>query len=63
MGMIDMYSVKRKLESKVCPQHNERATVSVMGDKINLKCCCDSFKNTLSNIAQNEIAVQSKKIR
>ena len=61
MGMIDMYSVKRKLESKVCPTHNERATVSVMGDKINLKCCCNSFQNSLSSLAQQEIAAQSKK--
>ena len=59
--MIDMNLIKQKLEVICCPKCNKYPSVEVINDSFKINCCCDDFKNELSEIAENEAAQQSKK--
>jgi len=60
MVKIDYVLVKRKLESMRCPKCNEHPTATIIGNKIQLECCCDEFKQKLVTIAKETISEQLK---
>lgn len=35
--------IKSVLEEKLCPIHDVHPVVEVIGDKVNIMCCCDYF--------------------
>lgn len=37
-------SIKNKINSMRCSEHNQQPDVKISGDKISFDCCCDSFK-------------------
>lgn len=38
-------SIKNKINSMRCFEHNQQSEVKISADKISFDCCCDSFKD------------------
>lgn len=53
--------IKSRLELNLCPVHHEHPTVSVSGDRFNIKCCCESFKKKLVDLTKQYAEEQAKK--
>jgi hypothetical protein len=64
-------AVRSKTRNISCSKHNEKAEITMTGDKINFKCCCDEFQKKIADVsgkaaqefAQNEIKNMLKKFK
>jgi|JI9StandDraft_1071089.scaffolds.fasta_scaffold1427232_1 hypothetical protein len=43
-------SIKNKINSMRCAEHNQQPDVKISGDKINFDCCCDSLKENIKKV-------------
>ncbi len=43
-------SIKNKINSMRCSEHNLKPDVKTLGDKISFDCCCDSFKENIKKV-------------
>ena len=67
---MNLQPVKMGLQRMTCPEHHEHPEVTIVGDEIQLKCCCERFKATLveesksllTKAAKDELEKQIKKI-
>jgi hypothetical protein len=44
--------IKRKVQNMVCSEHGEQPEVTILGDKIEFKCCCETFKRQLLEVSK-----------
>ena len=47
---ISLASVKRRLELRTCPDHNQKPKVTLQDDQLQFTCCCDKFKTSLNKV-------------
>ena len=47
---ISLDSIKRRLISRTCPDHNQKPKVNIVDEQIELNCCCDKFKTSLMKV-------------
>jgi hypothetical protein len=47
---ISLDSIKRRLQSRSCPEHNQKAKVTIIDDQLHIAACCDKFKASLTKV-------------
>ncbi len=57
---MNLYPIKQELQRMRCSIHNEHPEVTVRGERLEFKCCCDDFKNKLLKRSETLIAETSK---
>ena len=58
--IMDLRSVKHSLERERCRVHGNKPEITVVGQSLNFKCCCDKFKSELVKKSEILIAQQAK---
>lgn len=53
--------IKRQTQNMFCPEHNEKAEVDAHGDKVEFKCCCETFKAKLIAVSKEIATMHAKK--
>jgi hypothetical protein len=61
MDLVNMNAIKRKLERMRCSKCNESPSITIFGNSFKISCCCDDFKRILNQVAESELAAQTKK--
>lgn len=61
MAMIDYRAIKTQLERMTCPAHNEKPTVTVTSGGVKLSCCCENFKQKLTEKTKTLAGEQAAK--
>jgi hypothetical protein len=51
---INATSIKQMLESIPCPEHQKRAKVEIEVGKIEITACCENFRASLEQLANQE---------
>lgn len=57
---MNLQPVKMSLQRMMCPEHHEHPEVKVVGDQIEIKCCCEKFKAELVKQSKSLIAKVAK---
>lgn len=57
---MNLQPVKMSLQRMMCPEHHEHPEVKVVGDEIEIKCCCENFKAELVRQSKSLIAKSVK---
>ena len=57
---MNLQPVKMSLQRMMCPEHHEHPEVKVVGDQIEIKCCCEKFKAELVRQSESLIAKSVK---
>jgi hypothetical protein len=60
MDIVNLNNIKRKLEALLCPKCNKHPSISVTGNKLEVNCCCESFKRHINSAVKKELAAQAK---
>ena len=54
MSALDYSAIKRKVESKLCPLHNQYPKFSKTTTGFEITACCSRFKGDLEKIVSDE---------
>lgn len=57
---MNLQPVKMRLQRMMCRKHHKHPEVSIVGDEIKMKCCCEEFKTELIKQSQSLIAKAAK---
>lgn len=44
---MDLRSIQKELQQIPCPVHGELPCISIWGDRLEIRCCCDAFRREL----------------
>ena len=58
--IINNREVKRALEKKICPTHQEHPTIKETSKGLSFTACCESFKETLVEEAKQLYTKQAR---
>jgi hypothetical protein len=61
MSDLDYNSIKRKIESQKCPEHNETPEFIKTSKGFQIKACCENFRSELIKKSEKIIAEETKK--
>jgi hypothetical protein len=59
--MIDLPSIKAKLESQTCAEHNQHPQVSILPEGVSIAACCQPFHTEMNAMLESEIDASIKK--
>jgi hypothetical protein len=48
-------AVKAKLQNDTCVEHKEKALISISGETLSFKCCCENFKKKMHDKMKIEV--------
>ncbi|WP_238160943.1 hypothetical protein [Flavobacterium cupreum] len=57
---LDYDEIKRKIESEICPEHNEHPEFKKIAKGFEISSCCDDFKKKLTKKVKKNISKQTK---
>lgn len=60
-NVINRQEIKRIIETRTCPTHQEHPTVELTSKGISLKSCCETFKESLAREIKSISADHAKK--
>ncbi len=55
-----LYEIRKKTQNMVCSEHGERAEITINGDKINFKCCCETSRSRLLAVSKTAFGDHAK---
>lgn len=61
MSDLDYNSIKRKIESQKCSEHNKNPQFIKTSKGFQIKACCENFRSELVNESEKIIAEETKK--
>jgi len=61
MSDLDYNSIKRKIESQKCSEHNENPEFRKTSKGFEIKACCENFRSELIQKSEKIIAEETKK--
>lgn len=61
MTDLDYNSIKRKIESQKCSEHNKNPEFIKTSKRFEIKACCENFRGELVKKSEKIIAEETKK--
>lgn len=61
MNELDYNSIKRKIESQKCPEHDEHPQFIKTSKGFEIKACCENFRSQLVKNSEKIIADEAQK--
>ena len=44
---MDLRSIQKELQQMLCPKHGQLPDISILGDRLHIRCCCEEFRRQL----------------
>lgn len=42
--LMDLRFIQKELQQMLCPKHSQMPDVSILGDRLHIRCCCEEFR-------------------
>ena len=42
--LMDLRSIQKELQQMLCPKHGQLPDISILGDRLHIRCCCEEFR-------------------
>lgn len=41
---MDLRFIQKELQQMLCPKHGKFPDISILGDRLHIRCCCEEFR-------------------